>query len=77
MTELEARVAALEAAVTNIQNEKSTNSHEKNGWQKTVGMFSGDKYVKAVFDLALKFREADRKRTKPRLHRRKKAPAKT
>jgi hypothetical protein len=62
---LEQRIAALERQVTDLKAELGAGRRQKD-WRRTIGMFSGDEVMKQIDDEARKFREADRKRTKPR-----------
>lgn len=72
---LEKRVAQLELQVAKLQSELTSTS-PKNGkdWRRTIGMFTEDAGMKAIFDEARKLREADRRKAKrPAVKRRKPA----
>jgi hypothetical protein len=74
---LEQRVAALEQQVAELRAAAANGSPEKD-WRRTIGMFTGDKVMKQIFDEALRFREADREKARRRFakQRRTKARAK-
>jgi hypothetical protein len=70
---LEKRVAALEEQVRWLMLGKRSNPGRED-WLATVGMFTGDEYMKKIDAAALEFREKDRRRarragTKKRLRR--------
>ena len=51
---LEKELAELRAVVANGQGEKD--------WRSTIGMFAGDDVMRQIFEEALKYREADRRK---------------
>jgi hypothetical protein len=57
---LERRVAALEQQVSALNREKSTRPGPMD-WLATVGMFSGNKFMRKIVDSALEYREQDRR----------------
>jgi len=59
------RVAALERAVAELKAAWANGAHQKD-WHSTLGMFTGDETVREAFKEAMKLREADRRRTRPR-----------
>jgi hypothetical protein len=63
--DLEKRVAVLEAQVQQLMLTKRQNPGP-NDWLSTVGMFSGDEYMKQIDAAALEFREQDRRRARKR-----------
>ncbi len=64
-TSLEARVAALEERVATLTAAATTDA-EGEAWRRTFGMFAGDEVMKRILDGALAYREADRRRTRPK-----------
>jgi hypothetical protein len=62
---LEQRVAALERQVKNLQDQQS-DGPGKDDWRRTIGMFTENPGMMEIFDEAMKIREADRKKTRPR-----------
>jgi hypothetical protein len=58
VTALEEQVASLTAAVATQSN--------GDAWRRTFGMFAGDEVMKRILDGALAYREADRRRTRPK-----------
>ncbi len=42
----------------------------KKDWRRTIGMFSGDPVMKRIDEAALRYREADRRRTATKAKRR-------
>ena len=72
---LEDRVAALEQVVADL-SAAVANLPKKSDWRDTVGLFTGDKFMEQVFEEALKYREADRRRTRQRYAKSRKRPAK-
>lgn len=72
---LEQRITALEQQVAELR--AAANGSSTKDWRRTIGMFTGDKVMKQIFDEALKFREADREKARRRFskQRRTKAPA--
>jgi hypothetical protein len=57
---LEERVAVLERQVQRLVREKSNQPGPKD-WLSTVGMFSGNKYMREIVDSALEYRKQDRR----------------
>ena len=74
--DLETRVAVLEAQVQQLLLAKRTNPG-RSDWLATVGMFSGDKYMKQIDAAALEFREQDRRRALKRVTKKKTKRAKS
>ena len=70
---LEKRVAQLEMQMAKLQSELSS-SPPKNGkdWRRTIGMFTDDPGMKAIFEEARKLREADRRKTRQSASKRQK-----
>jgi hypothetical protein len=64
LRELETRVAAVERQLAEIQR-KLNNGQDKD-WRKTAGMFTGDEVMKRIFENALRYREADRRKARRR-----------
>lgn len=62
---IEARLSELERQVAMLLP-ASSNGPGKQDWRKTIGMFGDDEFMRGVMEEALKFREADRLRTKPK-----------
>lgn len=65
--ELEARVARLEEQMAALLQGTSGRKLEpgRDDWKSTIGMFDGDPIAKEIIDETLKFREEDRRRTRP------------
>ena len=62
---LEERVAQLELQVAKLQSElTSTSPKHGKDWRRTIGMFTDDPGMKAIFDEARKLREVDRRKTR-------------
>lgn len=59
---LEDRVAALEQQVASLTAAPDVDQ----AWRRTFGMFAGDEVMKRILDGALAYREADRRRTRPK-----------
>ena len=57
---VEKRLAALEQRVENLTAQHANGSTTKD-WRRTVGMFEGDEFSRAVDAEALAIREADRR----------------
>jgi hypothetical protein len=74
---LEQRVETLERELADLKVAVA-NGKAKKDWRRTIGMFTGDKVMKEIFDEALKFREADRQKARRQFAktRASKAPAK-
>jgi hypothetical protein len=68
---LEERVAALEKQMGDLRS-ATINRFQKDGWLRTVGMFSGDEVAKRVDAAILKAREAEREKARRRATARKK-----
>jgi hypothetical protein len=66
---LEERVAALERQVSSLLASPDGTGRAKN-WRRTRGAFTGDDFMKRVFEEGRKIREAQRKRARAR-HRKK------
>jgi hypothetical protein len=64
-TTLEQRVAALEEQVRQLQESLAGSARAKD-WRRTIGMFTGDEVMKQIDLEALKYREADRRKTRDR-----------
>jgi len=62
---LEDRVAALERRVEELSVQKA-HVPGKYDWIQTIGIFSDNPGMLELFEDALKIREADRKKTRPR-----------
>jgi hypothetical protein len=62
---LENRVAALEKQVDALLANHAGNGHAKD-WRRTRGAFTGDDFMKQVFEAGRKIRNAERKRALPR-----------
>lgn len=71
---LEERVALLEVKVQQLEAELNKSSAKD--WRKTIGMFTDNPGVQAVFDEALKLREQDRARARRRFAKKKRAKRK-
>lgn len=65
---LEERVATIERKLAEMQVGDGDRPG-KNDWRQTVGMFTDDPGMLELFADALKIREADRKKTRPRLRK--------
>ena len=64
-TTLKRRLAALEQQVAILQMSLS-NGPRADDWHRTIGMFTDDPGMLALFDEALKVREANRARARRR-----------
>jgi len=64
---LEKRVAALEDEVADLKV-RLLGVPQKD-WRRTVGMFTDNPGMLEIFEEALKFREQDRRRTRPKARR--------
>ena len=71
---LEKRVAALEQEVANLRA-KLAAAPKKKDWRRTIGMFGDDPGMREIFDEAMKIRDEDRRRTRPKAARKRKAKA--
>ena len=64
-TPLEKRVAQLEVQVAKLQNELSASRQQSSkDWRRTIGIFTDDEGMKAIFDEARKLRKADRRKAR-------------
>jgi len=70
---LEKRVTALERQVAELR--ATLAKRPLKDWKSTVGIFSDDPGMLEIFDEALKIREEDRRRTRPKPLRKRKAKA--
>ncbi len=70
--QLEERVAALEHQLADLRAVVERSQLGKD-WRSTVGMFTGDEFMKQVFEEALRIREADRERARRRYKKSRKA----
>jgi hypothetical protein len=64
---LERRVAALEDEVANLKIRLL--GAPRKDWRRTIGIFTDDPGMQEIFDEALKFREENRRRTRPKARR--------
>ena len=64
-TRLEERVAALERQVCALLANHTGTKRSKD-WRRTRGAFTGDDFMKQVFEEGRKIRQAERKRAQPR-----------
>jgi hypothetical protein len=62
---MEERVAALEKQVATFLASTADTGGTKD-WRRTRGVFTGDEFMKEVFEEGRKLRDADRKRAQPR-----------
>ncbi len=62
---LEERVAALEMQVRALLSSSAETGRGKD-WRRTRGAFTGDDFMKQVFEEGRKIRDAERKRAQPR-----------
>ena len=67
---LEARVTELEMQLAKLHSDRPR-SPARDDWKKTVGMFAGDPLMAEIMQEALNYREADRRKTKPKRSARK------
>jgi len=63
--QLEERVAALEHQLAELGAEVQKSQQGKD-WRSTVGIFTGDEFMKRVFEEALRLREVDQERARRR-----------
>src|SRR5262245_32682694 len=67
LTELERRlcerIQALEIQIRDLRMSISNSQNEKQWW-RTIGMFSGDEFMKRVDEAGRKIREADREKAR-------------
>lgn len=71
---LEERVATLESRFAALKVPKAQPKRRKD-WRRTLGMFTGDEVMKRIDAAALEYREADRRKTRRRIS--KKRPTKS
>jgi hypothetical protein len=71
---LEERVAALERQVRSLLAPPEGTGHAKN-WRRTRGIFTGDDFMKQVFEEGRKIRQSDRKRVKTRSRKKPQVPS--
>jgi hypothetical protein len=60
---LEERVAQLEAQVAELRAALK-NGPQAQGWQSTVGMFTGNESMKRIVEAGRKWREAERRKAR-------------
>ena len=70
---LEKRVAVLEQKVAGLKERLSAPARKD--WRRTLGMFTDDPEMIELFDDAIKIREEDRRRTRPKARRKRKSRA--
>jgi hypothetical protein len=70
-TVLEKRVAALEQEVAGLK--ATLAGQPRQDWRRTIGMFGDDPGMMEIFHEALKIREDNRRRTRPKPPRKRKA----
>ena len=58
---IEQRLSTLESQVHELMSRLDRPKREKD-WRRTVGMFSGDPKMQAIFDEAQRLREEDRRK---------------
>src|SRR5215470_9119576 len=71
---LEERVAALERQVRALLANHAGAGRAKD-WRRTRGAFTGDDFMKQVFEEGRKIRDAERKHTRPRHGKKRQAPS--
>ncbi|HEY2250977.1 MAG TPA: hypothetical protein VGH74_07940 [Planctomycetaceae bacterium] len=71
---LEKRVAALEQEVAALKATLAGTPRKKD-WRRTIGIFADDPGMREIFNEAMKIREEDRRRTRPKAARKRKAKA--
>lgn len=69
---LEERVAMLEAQVRQLVSDRRAQPGPRD-WLATVGMFSGDEYMRQIDESTLKIREEDRRHSRRRGSKRRRA----
>ena len=69
---LEERVATLEKELAELKVRLANGVGPKD-WQSTVGMFTGDEVMKRIGEAALESREADRRKARRQLSKRRSA----
>lgn len=68
---LEERIATLERQVAELM--AAVKQPPRKDWRRTIGMFTGDEIMKEVFEEALKYREADRRRARRQFAKKRRA----
>lgn len=68
LSELKNRIEALEEQVSDLKAAAGAGTDGRN-WRSAMGMFGDDPIMKEIFAEALKYREADRERTRRRFAR--------
>jgi hypothetical protein len=63
---LENRVAELESRVTELQSELRASSPGKKDWRRTIGAFTDDAGMKEILKEAMRLREEDRQKSRPK-----------
>lgn len=63
MKSVEERLRIVEKELAALQEIVSKNVRVKD-WRRTVGMFTGDEVMKRIDEAALKYREADRSKSR-------------
>jgi hypothetical protein len=64
---LEKRVASLEAEVAKLREAlRTAGDRPAKDWRRSVGIFTNDPGMKEIFAEAMRLREADRKKTRPK-----------
>jgi hypothetical protein len=71
-TTLEERVTELEKKVDALLSQHTGKGHVKD-WRRTRGAFTGDVFMKQVFEEGRRIREADRKRAQPGKNKKRRA----
>lgn len=66
--QIEQRLANLERQVSDLQTRHTQPSQ---GWEALIGIGTDDPVIKEVMKLAMKYREQDRRATRPRTKRKK------
>jgi hypothetical protein len=62
---LEKRVKVLESQVAQLQEElRSVRSTKTKDWRRTIGAFTDDEGMKALFEDAMRLRETDRRKAR-------------
>ena len=65
---LEERVANLEKEVAELRQALADGAETKD-WRRTVGMFSGNELMKSIDEEGRKWREAERRKARPKTAR--------
>lgn len=66
--QIEQRLANLERQVSDLQ---TRHPKPNQGWQALIGIGTDDPVIKEVMKLAMKYREQDRRATRPKTKRKK------